>query len=65
MEMMGFAGLNPSYVLNIYWRFAASVYAKIDGVDNKTGSSDLPVGRFVDRRVESFLSDFPKNTCSL
>ena len=26
---------------------------------------DLPVGRFVDRVVESFLSDFPKNTCSL
>jgi len=55
MEMMGFAGLNPSYVLNIYWRFAASVYAKIDGVDNKTGSSDLPVRRFVDRAVESYF----------
>ena len=36
---------------------------KTDGVDNKTGSSDLPVGRFVDEAVESFLSDFPKNTC--
>src|SRR6266850_1791188 len=33
--------------------------------DNKTGSSDLPVGRFVDRAVESFISDFPKNICSL
>jgi len=27
--------------------------------------ADLPVGRFVDRAVESFLSDFPKNICSL
>jgi len=26
---------------------------------------DLPVRRLVDRVVESFLSDFPKNTCSL
>ena len=26
---------------------------------------DLPVGRFVDRVVESFISDFPKNICSL
>src|SRR5216683_1794522 len=24
---------------------------------------DLPVGRFVDRAVESFISDFPKNIC--
>src|SRR5713226_3395246 len=24
---------------------------------------DLPVGLFVDRRVESFISDFPKNIC--
>jgi hypothetical protein len=24
-------------------------------IDNKTGSSDLPVGRFVDRRVESYF----------
>ena len=24
---------------------------------------DLPVGLFVDRRVESFFSDFPKNIC--
>ena len=23
MEMMGFAGLNPSYVLNLYWSFAS------------------------------------------
>ena len=28
-------------------------------------SSDLPVGLFVDRAVESFISDFPKNICSL
>ena len=60
----GFRRLNPSYVLNVYWRFVASVYAKMDRVDNKTGSSDLPVGRFVDGAVESFFSDFPKNTCS-
>ena len=25
--------------------------------------TDLPVGLFVDRRVESFFSDFPKNIC--
>src|SRR5882757_2387121 len=29
----------------------------------RSGSSDLPVGRFVDEAVESFLSDFPKNIC--
>ena len=51
------------YVLNLDWSFAASVYAKTDGVDNKTGSSDLPVGRVLDRAVESFISDFPKNIC--
>ena len=34
---------------------------RIQRIDNKTGSSDLPVGLFVDRRVESFFSDFPKN----
>jgi hypothetical protein len=28
----------------------------------RSGSSDLPVGRF---GVESFISDFPKNICSL
>ncbi len=32
-------------------------------IDNKTGSSDLPVGRFVDRRVESSLQKyFPFHT---
>jgi hypothetical protein len=31
----------------------------------KTGSSDLPVGRLADGAVESFISDFPKNICSL
>jgi hypothetical protein len=36
---------------------------KTDGVDSKTGSSDLPVGRLVDGAVESFFSDFPKNIC--
>ena len=56
----GFRRLNPSYVLNVYWRFVASVYAKMDRVDNKTGSSDLPVGRFVDGAVESFFRIFRK-----
>jgi hypothetical protein len=28
------------------------------GISNKTGSSDLPVGRFVDRRVESSLQKY-------
>ncbi|HTF79463.1 MAG TPA: hypothetical protein VK620_35035, partial [Bradyrhizobium sp.] len=28
--------------------------------DNKTGSSDLPVGQFVDRAVESFFRIFRK-----
>jgi hypothetical protein len=51
----GFRRLNPSNVLNLYWSFAASVDAKTAGVDNKTGSSDLPVGRFVDRAVESYF----------
>src|SRR5882757_3352307 len=27
-------------------------------IDNKTGSSDLPVGQFVDRRVESHLQKY-------
>jgi hypothetical protein len=27
-------------------------------IDDKTGSSDLPVGRFVDRRVESHLQKY-------
>ena len=27
-------------------------------IDNKAGSSDLPVGRFVDRRVESHLQKY-------
>src|SRR5467141_2133669 len=47
-------------LLNLYWSFAASVNAKIDRADNKTGSSDLPVGRFVDRAVESFFRIFRK-----
>jgi hypothetical protein len=28
---------------------------RIQRIDNKTGSSDLPVGLFVDRRVESYF----------
>ena len=35
------------------------------GDDGLRTCGDLPVGRFVDRVVESFLSDFPKNICSL
>ena len=56
----GFRRLNPSYVLNLHWSFAALFMRKTDGVDNETGSSDLPVGRFVDG-VSSYFSDFPKN----
>ena len=41
----GFRRLNPSYVLNLHWSFAALFMRKTDGVDNETGSSDLPVGR--------------------
>jgi hypothetical protein len=36
------------------------VDAKTDGVDDETGSSDLPVGRFVDGAVESFFRIFRK-----
>ena len=54
----GFRRLNPSYVLNLYGSFAASVDAKTDSVDNKTGSSDLPVGQFVDGGVESRLEKY-------
>jgi hypothetical protein len=41
-------------ILNLSWSFAASVFAKSDGVDGAAGSGDLPVGRFVERAVESF-----------
>jgi hypothetical protein len=51
----GFRRLNPFYVLNLDWSFAASVNAKTDGVDNKTGSSDLPVGRLLDRAVKFYF----------
>jgi hypothetical protein len=51
----GFRRLNPSYLLKLYWSFAASVDAKADGVDNKTGSSDLPVGLFIDGVVDSYF----------
>src|SRR6266852_2768510 len=33
-------------------------------IDNKTGSSDLPVGLFVDRRVESYFCFSEKYFCS-
>ena len=36
---------------------------KTDGVYNKTGSSDLPVGRFVDRAVESYFWFSEKYFC--
>src|SRR5216684_5160035 len=51
----GFRRLNPSYVLNLHWSFAALFMRKTDGVDNETGSSDLPVGRFVDGGVKLFF----------
>ena len=51
----GFRRLNPSYVLNLHWSFAALFMRKTDGVDNKTGSSDLAVGLFVERGVESYF----------
>ena len=35
--------------------FPSATRAKTDNANNKTGSSDLPVGRFVDRRVESYF----------
>ena len=56
----GFRRLNPSYVLNLHWSFAALFMRKTDGVDNETGSSDLPVGQFVERGVESFFRIFRK-----
>ena len=36
------------------------VDAKTDGVDDETGSSDLPVGQFVEGAVESFFRIFRK-----
>src|SRR5882762_8463940 len=42
-------------VLNLHWSFAALFMRKTDGVDNETGSSDLPVGRFVDGGVKLFF----------
>jgi len=59
----GFRRLNPS-VLNLYWSFAASAYAKLTAFDNKTGSGDLPVGLFVDRAVESYFGFSEKYFCS-
>jgi hypothetical protein len=38
--------------------FPSATRAKTDNADTKTGSSDLPVGRFVDRRVESLLQKY-------
>src|ERR1700731_4346823 len=38
--------------------FPSGTRAKTDNVDNKTGSSDLPVGRFVERCVESPLQKY-------
>jgi hypothetical protein len=36
---------------------------KTDGVDNKTGSGDLPVGLFLDRRVKLFFGFSEKYFC--
>ncbi|HTF79661.1 MAG TPA: hypothetical protein VK620_36045 [Bradyrhizobium sp.] len=60
----GFRRLNPSYVLNLHWSFAALFMRKTDGVDNETGSSDLPVGRFVDGGVKLFFGFSEKYFCS-
>src|SRR5712672_3909926 len=38
--------------------FPAGTRAKTDNADNKTGSSDLPVGRFVDRGVQPHLQKY-------
>jgi len=40
----GFRRLNPSYILNLCWTFAASVYAKTDGVDNRPAQVICPSG---------------------
>src|SRR6202521_2216308 len=38
--------------------FPSGTRAKTNNADNKTGSSDLPVGRFVDRRVQPTLQKY-------
>src|SRR6266478_2911947 len=46
----GFRRLNPSYyVLNFITALQLPLVRKTDGVDNKTGSSDLPDGQRVGR----------------
>src|SRR6266852_4041143 len=75
MKMMGFAGAQP--ILRL-WRTSRNIVARMerseirDSRDTGPGwrfapsglqRRDLPVGRFVDRAVESFISDFPKNIC--
>jgi len=53
MEMMGFAG--STHPESFIRALQLLLMRKTDGVDNKTGSSDLPVGQFVDRAVESYF----------
>jgi hypothetical protein len=58
IEMMGFAG--STHPTSSIGALQLALMRKTDGVDSKTGSSDLPVGRFVDRAVESFFRIFRK-----
>jgi hypothetical protein len=58
MEMMDFAG--STHPTSSIGALQLALMRKTDGVDSKTGSSDLPVGRFVDRAVESFFRIFRK-----
>ena len=59
----GFRRLNPSYyVLNFITASQLPLVRKTDGVDNKTGSGDLPVGRLVGGAVESFFRIFRKKS---
>jgi hypothetical protein len=55
MEMMGFAGSTHLRPESFIGALQGCVDAKTDGVDSKTGSGDLPVGRFADRGVESYF----------
>ena len=61
MELMAFARAQPILRPESFiGALQLCVYAKTDGIDSKTGSGDLPVGRFVDRGVESFFRIFRK-----
>jgi hypothetical protein len=56
IEMMGFAG--STHPESFIGASQLPLMRKTDGVDNKTGSSDLPVGQYVDRAVESHLQKY-------